>query len=85
MSKQYCSHCSRLIVVEASESGPSVIRDGEYVYCNTLCYVGRTDKVTPKLNVLSIAVGYLGGTKVNSIIRKTVGNVYNKSKGFRHD
>ena len=81
MGKEYCSHCCRLIVEVGSESGPSIIRDGNKVFCNTRCYSGQSEKLKPNLNALSIAVGMLGGSKVNDVIRETINKV-NKGKRF---
>jgi hypothetical protein len=82
MGREYCSHCSRLIIEIGSESGPSIIRDGVKVYCNTSCYSGQSEKLKPNLNALSIAVGMLGGSRVNTIIRSTIDKV-NKGKVLR--
>lgn len=79
MKRVYCSHCSRLIIDVVSESAPSVIRDGDSVYCNVRCFEGVSEKLKPKLNALSIAVGFLGGSKVNDVIRNTISKV-NKGK-----
>lgn len=81
MKRVYCSHCGRLIIDVVSESAPSVLRDGDKVYCNVRCFKGVSEKLKPKLNALSMAVGLLGGGKVNNVIRNTIDKV-NKGKGF---
>ena len=82
MGKEHCSHCTEVIIEVASESAPSVIRDGDKVFCNTFCYAGRTPKLKRRtLNPLMVVVGFLGGVKVNDVIKDTINKV-NKGKRF---
>ena len=70
-----CNHCGEVIVDTPSESGPSVIRDGNYVYCNIFCYTGKTKKAKPSINTLARVVSFLGGTKVNRVLKNTINKV----------
>ncbi len=79
MSKLCCNHCGDVIIDTPSESGPSVVRDGDNVFCNTFCYAGKKDRVKPKLNPLAVSVGFLGGGRVTDLIRSTINKV-NKGK-----
>lgn len=81
MKRVYCSHCGRLIIDVVSESAPSVLRDGDKVYCNVRCFKGESEKLKPKTNALGSAVALLGGSKVNDVIRETINKV-NKGKRF---
>lgn len=81
MKKVYCSHCGRLIIDVVSESAPSVLRDGNNVYCNVRCFKGESEKLKPNMSALGSAVALLGGSRVNSVIRETIYKV-NKGKRF---
>lgn len=82
MGKEHCSHCTEVIIEVASESAPSVIRDGDKVFCNTFCYAGRTPKLKRRtLSPLAEAVGILGYDKVINVIRDNIDKI-NKGKRF---